>query len=109
VSDTTEYGALIIEQRDGEPYITNAPLPEHIELSRQFWEETEELRPSVDFETGIEPPAVWREVIEHADPDRENDGWMLHVDASNVYCSYRVASVPEDGPVRATLASWSER
>lgn len=100
IPETTEYDALIIEQRDGEPYITNPAPPEHIELSRSYWD---------GLPVGPEDVYAWREEIPHADPDRDNDGWQITFIASNVVCTYRVSSVPEDGPVRATLASWSER
>lgn len=116
MSDTTpegvQYDALVIEQRgDGEPYITNAPLPEYIELSRKFWEETPVWNPELEWPDTQTQPHVWREAIEHADPDRENDGWQVTFEASNVICTYRVGSVPDDdtAPIRATLSSWSER
>lgn len=107
----TKAGAITIEQRDGKPYITTAPLPEFIEISRELWDGLEVWDPNIDADTGIEPPAnpMWLEVIGHADHDRDNDGYMLHVDTENVVCSYRAGSALENGPIRATLAAWGEK
>jgi hypothetical protein len=109
----TEAGELTIEQRDGKAYVTTAPLPEHIEIARELWDGLEVWDPAIDADTGIEPPTgpLWLEVIGHADPEIDNDGYMLHVNTENVVCSYR-AGAGLDGPqhaVRATLAAWGEK
>lgn len=101
--------SLTVEVRDGKTYVVTAPLPEHIVISPELWNEAEIYDPDVDGDTGLEPPALWREEIQHADPAQDNDGYMLHVDAENVSCTYRVSGVPDDGPIHATLASWSEK
>lgn len=103
----TKAEAITIEQRDGKPYITTAPLPEFIEISRELWDTAWDNRydEHADGPTG----PIWLEEIGHADPEIANDGYMLHIDATNVVCSYRASSVPADGPVRATLAAWGEK
>lgn len=96
-----EDNALYIEERKGEPWIVNAPLPEHITIHRELWDELTEEGKARDWVT-LTP-------IEHADADRENDGYVVAFDASNVTCSYRVAAVPADGPISGVLASWGEK
>ena len=101
----------ITRNADGTIHVDTAPAPEHIELSRELFGELPSYDPQVDGDTGLEPPAepMWLEVVAHADPDQDNAGYVLHVDADNVTCAYRVPSVPEFGNVRATLASWGEK
>jgi hypothetical protein len=98
--------ALIIEVREGKPYITNAPAPERIEIYRGLWETALENAPEEGEDAG---EFIWAETIQHADEDRDNDGYMLHFDAQNVACSYRVAGVPEEGSIIGVLASWGEK
>lgn len=104
---TVDTQELIIEQRDGELYITNAPLPEHITIGRGVWEQA--IDNGYDEHADGPTGPIWAEAIHHADEDRDNDGYILHLDASNVTCSYRVAAVPEDGPINGVLASWGEK
>jgi hypothetical protein len=115
---TMDQNALNIEMRDGKPYITNAPAPERIEISRGLYDQIlEEAPPIGDAPEEDDPRWVWVEEIQHAgtvDADGEyraqdNDGYMLHFDAQNVACSYRVASVPEEGSIIGVLASWGEK
>lgn len=104
-------GLVITRHDDGTITVDTAPAPEYIDVSRELWEQLTVYDPAVDGDTGLEPPdePMWLEVIGHADPEIANDGYMLHVDTENVVCSYRADSVPEEGPVRATLAAWGEK
>lgn len=100
-----DYEAIQITQHaDGTVHVDTAPLPEHIEISRELWEQ---IRDDNDGADG--PRYAWLETIQHADPDRDNDGYMFHIDADNVHCSYRIASIPDEGPIRATLGGWVEK
>lgn len=105
--DTPPTGeALVLTQLDGGGIrVENATPPEHITLDRELWDAVREDNDPADGETR----PVWVETIGHQDPEVPNDGYMLHVDAVNVACSYRVSSLADQGPVRATLASWGEK
>lgn len=94
---------LVIQQTPDGPRVVTAPLPEHIMISRDLLDSAE----SANVRTTAS--RLWLEEIGHADPEVPNDGYMLHIDAVNVTCAYRIGALPEDGPVRATLASWSEQ
>lgn len=89
---------LVVEIRDGQTYIVTAPLPEHVNIDRELWAQAEDF---TRVGSDIDRPALWREETEQ--------GWVLHLDAVNVACSYRIASVAGDGPLSATLESWAER
>lgn len=97
---------LVLTQRDsGSIRIENATPPEYIDVSRELWDQL-----YIDPTEADEAGPMWLETIGHADPEIPNDGYMLHVDAENVTCSYRTgARLPEEGNVRATLASWGEK
>ena len=110
--DTPMDDLVITRHADGTIHVGNAPIPEHIEISRELFGGLPSYDPQVDGDTGLEPPAepMWLEVVAHADPDQDNAGYVLHVDADNATCAYRIPAVPEDGSnVRATLASWGEK
>lgn len=107
--DTQE---LIITQTEDGMRIENAPLPEHITIGRKLWNQIlTEAPPAGDEPAADDPRWAWLELINHADPDREHDGWMLHLDATNVQALYRVAAgVPDDAQeIPAELASWGEK
>lgn len=93
---------LVMEERDGALYVVNAPLPERILISRELWDMIQPADvPGPDW--------AYAEEIQHADPNRANDGYVLHIDAENVTCSYRIAAVPEAGDLTGVLAAWSEQ
>lgn len=112
---------LRIELRDGKPYIANDMPPEHVQISHELWDKAEPYDPEVDADTGLAPGYLWVETIPHAGaevkdaagtvivPERDNDGYVLHVDAENMSASYRVAAVPLEGPILGTLAGWGFR
>lgn len=94
--------ALEIEQRDGKPYVVTSPLPEYILVSSELW-----------AEVSLEPDAgddnwLWLETIQHADEDRDNDGYRLHVEASNVSATFSLVSEDADGTRLLQLQSWGE-
>lgn len=101
----------VTQHDDGTLHVDNAPLPEHIEIGRELWDSlAAEIYDPAVMNTGPEGNGAWLETIGHADPDREHDGYMLHIDADNVHCTYRVAGeIPAEGPIRATLGGWAEK
>ena len=103
---------------DGSIRIENAHLPERIAVAKDLWDELEEYDPAMDGDTGLEPPAAWLESIPHAghvDTDGnpmavQNDGYVLHIDAVNVVCSYRFSYGPAEGRnATGLLVSWGEK
>lgn len=92
---------LVVESRDGQPYIVTAPLPEHVNIDRELFEQAEVMDPAVDFPTGLEPPALWCEQVKNK--------WVIHFDAVNVHCAYRIDTAEGDGPLSATLLGWAEK
>lgn len=111
---TPEPEALIITQLDdGTIRVENAPLPERIQVTAELWDEL-----YIDPNAGDLGPPAWLESIPHAghvdgngDPMAvENDGYVLHVDATNVVCSYRFNYGPtEDRNATGVLVSWGEK
>jgi hypothetical protein len=110
---------IITRLDDGTIRVENAPLPERIEVAAELWDELEVYNPEVDGDTGLEPPQNgWLEVIPHAghvDGDGEfmpvdNDGYVLHIDATNVTCTYRFNYAPKEGQTATgVLMSWGEK
>lgn len=92
---------------DGSVRIENAPLPEYIAVTPNLWEEFPEWTPETEWPPTDPAPWAWREVIGHADPDRDNDGYMLHLDATNVSAAYRLLG-DSDGNRVLRLERWSE-
>jgi hypothetical protein len=104
---------IITQLDDGTIRVENAPLPERIEVTSGLWDELM-LDPIQD---GPMPPA-WLETIPHAghvDGDGkfmpvDNDGYVLHIEASNVTCAYRFNYAPREGQnVTGVLMSWGEK
>ena len=107
---------LITRNADGTLRVENAPLPERITVHADVWEELE----LVDYDADADGPrpAALLEPIRHAghvDGDGnpmavDNDGYMLHIDAVNVSCSYRFNYRPTgDRTATGVLASWGEK
>lgn len=91
-----QYGTLTLESRDGKPYLVTAPpLPEYIEVAAELWDEAWDNR----YDEHADGPArpIWLEPIGHADPEIDNDGYVLHIEASNAWCNYRLLTEREDG------------
>lgn len=100
---------------DGTIRVENAPLPERIAVTAELWDE---LNLDPTEEDSPEFPHAWLETIAHAghvDGDGkamavDNDGYVLHVDAVNVVCSYRFNYPPtEDRNATGVLVSWGEK
>lgn len=102
--------ALIITQLDaGGIKVENTPLPEYILVAKDLWDEAEVYDPQLDGDTGLEPPdGLWIEEIGHADEDVTNDGYILHVNATNVALGYKLLQELEDGNRLLQLVSWAE-
>lgn len=107
-----EPGELQFKQLDdGSVRIDTSPAPEYILVAASLWDEAEVYDPQVDGDTGLEPPEhwVWRETLGHMDPDRANDGTLLHLDTVNVSAQYRLVEERPDGTRVLQMASWAER
>jgi hypothetical protein len=118
-ADTLIISRTTDSQGNTEIRVENAPLPERIEVTAELWDELEVYNPEVDGDTGLEPPPNgWLEVIPHAghvDGDGkfmpvDNDGYVLHIEATNVSCAYRFNYAPREGQnVTGVLISWGEK
>lgn len=104
--------SITVESRDGKAYVSTSPLPEYILVHPDFWDEAPEFTPSEpeEGEDPTEPPAeMWVEPIGHADEDVTNDGYVLHIDASNVALAYKLLEELPGGNRLLQLVSWAER
>lgn len=101
---------LTVKQRDGKPYIVTSPLPEYIAVTPSLWDNAAERTDtdSIDGEED-ERPWAWIETLGHADEDVDNDGHVLHLDATNVVTSYKLMAELEDGTRILHLVAWAER
>lgn len=108
--EVTPEELVLTQLDDGSVRIETAPLPEYILVASSLWDGAEIYDPQVDGDTGLEPPEhwVWRETVGHADPDRANDGTILHLDATNVHAGYKLVGEAEDGSKVLQLGSWAE-
>lgn len=98
-----QYEPLVVTRTPDGPRIDTAPLPEHIGVSPELWDQaTQPAEAKAD-------DWLWLEEIGHQDPDIENDGWMLHIDAVNVTCAYQLLNELPDGTRVLVLRAWGER
>ena len=94
------------------PRIETAPLPEYIAVTPEIWGEAEAQTEAGEDSSGF----LWLEHPPHAghvDADGNKvDGTpetILHIDAVNVACSYRLVAEQPDGTRLLQLGSWGER
>lgn len=107
-----EPGELLIEQRDGEPYIATSPAPEYILVTGSLWDEAEDFDPQALNANGDEPAPpswLWRETLGHMDENVDSAGTLLHLDTVNVAAQYRLVEERPDGTKVLQMASWAER
>jgi hypothetical protein len=110
---------LITRLDDGTIRVENAPLPERIEVAAELWDQIlTEAPPAGDAPEPGDERWAWIEIIDHAghvDGGGEfmpvdNDGYVLHIDATNVTCTYRFNYAPKEGQTATgVLMSWGEK
>jgi hypothetical protein len=107
---------LELTQTPDGPRIETAPLPEYIAVAPELWEQAEVYDPYVDADTGIAPPPIWLEHPPHAGSVDADGNWtegtpdtILHIDAVNVACAYRLVAEQPDGTRLLQLGSWGEK
>lgn len=115
--DPVQYEPINVTQLDdGTIRINTAPLPEHTAVGAELWGQIETYDPYVNADTGIEPPPIWLEQPPHAGHVDADGNWaeaapdtILHIDATNVTCTYQLVSELPDGTRVLVLKGWGER
>lgn len=111
-----KYEDITITRTPYGPRVDTAPLPEYIGVAAELWDEAETYDPAVDADTGIAPPWLWIETPPHAGTVDADGNWVagtpdqfLHIDATNVTCTYILVAEQPDGTRLMQLRAWGER